>query len=105
MSAYNTGLIQSFIHGTLTRQELAAARACDDEHNASGQNKAAEDGRDGHGLFLLVRDLERAEIDIFFLVVEAEAAEGKADDAQHDEDDSDDCGRFHEGLLRRSFFA
>jgi hypothetical protein len=42
--------------------------------------------------------LDRAKIDVFLLVGEAESAEGETGDANDNEENAYDCGSFHERL-------
>lgn len=74
---------------------LAAFGSNDDERDASDQGDGAEDRGNGHGVRLLVRDLQRAKVDVFLFVGEAEATDGKSDDSDDDQDKANECGRFH----------
>jgi len=65
--------------------------------------EGAENGGDWQGVPRLVGDLDRAEIDVFFLVGEGNAAGGKSDDGQENEQGSDDGCWFH--LMGMTFRA
>ena len=62
---------------------------------ASYKREGAEDRGDGECVLGFVRDLDRSEIDVFFLVGEGDAAGGKSDDGQENEQSSDDGCWFH----------
>ena len=62
---------------------------------ASDECKSAEDGGDGECVLGFVRDLDWTEIDVFFLVGEGDAAGGKSNDGQENEQSSDDGCWFH----------
>jgi hypothetical protein len=55
----------------------------------------AQNRRDRKRVLSLMRDLNRAEVDIFLLMRERDSAGSKADDAEDDEEYSDDGGRLH----------
>jgi hypothetical protein len=70
---------------------------------ASDKREGAEDGGDREGVLGLVGDLNGAKVDVFFLVGEGDAAGGKSDDGQENEQSSDDGCWFH--LMGMTFRA
>jgi hypothetical protein len=62
---------------------------------ASDKREGAEDGGDWKCVLGFVGDLDRSEIDVLFLVGEGDAAGGKSDDGQENEQSSDDGCWFH----------
>jgi len=74
---------------------LSAASANDDQADAADEGDGAEDRGNGDGARLLVRDLERTEVDVLLFVGEAEASDGKTEDADDDQNEANDGGRFH----------
>ena len=74
---------------------LLCPRSNDDQTEADDERDSAENRREGKGVLGLVGDLDRAEVDVFFLVREGDSAGGESDDAKDDEKDSDDGGGFH----------
>jgi hypothetical protein len=65
------------------------------ETDAGDKGEGAEDGGDREGVLGFVGDLDRSEIDVFFLVGKGDASGGKSDDGQENEQSSDDGCRFH----------
>jgi hypothetical protein len=61
--------------------KLSALRSYHDKAYAGDQRNGAQDGRNGHGALLVMRDLERSEVNIFLLVRETYAPKGKADNS------------------------
>jgi hypothetical protein len=62
---------------------------------AGDEREGAENGGDGKCVFGFVGDLDRAEIDVLLLMCEGDAACGKSDDGQENEQNSDDGCWFH----------
>jgi hypothetical protein len=62
---------------------------------AGDERDGTEDGRDWQGVLGFVGDLDGTEINVFFLVGEGDAACGKSDNAQDNEQGSDDGCWFH----------
>ena len=62
---------------------------------AGDKGEGAEDGGDREGVLGFVGDLDRSEIDVFFLVGKGDASGGKSDDGQENEQNSDDGCWFH----------
>jgi hypothetical protein len=79
---------------TAKRKLFCLCSHCD-KANSCYQRDGAEDGRDRHTLFLFMRDLDRASVDVFVLVREAESACNKTDDTKQNKYDSNNCGWFH----------
>jgi hypothetical protein len=78
------------------RWQLLAGLCSDhDQSQTSNQRNCAEDGGDGQCVLSLVRDLDRADIDIFFLMRERDAAGRVSDDAKDDEEYSNNGCGFH----------
>jgi hypothetical protein len=73
---------------------LAASCAGYDEHDASNQSDTAEDGRDGDGFVLAMRDVHRAEIGILMTLRVVKAAEDESGDTDYDQKNSDKSGCF-----------
>ena len=69
----------------------------DDQGDATHQRNGAEEGWDGDGAGLLVLDLEWTEVYVFLFVTVAEASYGKAGDADNNQNEANDGGRFHKG--------
>ncbi len=71
--------------------------SCSDYNQTKARYKgdSAENRREGEGVLGLVGDLDRAKVDVFFLVGERDSAGSKSDDAKDDEKDSDDGEWLH----------
>jgi hypothetical protein len=76
-------------------RSLAAFDSNGHEADTGDKGESAENGGDWEGVLGLVRDLDRSEIDVFFLVGEGDASGCKSDDGQENEQSSDDGGWFH----------
>ena len=63
--------------------------------DASDKREGAEDGGDWQRVLGFVGDLDRSKIDVLFLVGEGDAAGGKSDNGQENEQGSDDGCGFH----------
>ncbi len=63
---------------------LARSNSNHDEANAANQCKRAQDRRDRNRLFLLMGDLDRAQINILLFVGEAESADSEPGDSDDD---------------------
>jgi hypothetical protein len=61
----------------------------------SDERKSAENRGYWQGVLGFVGDLDRPEIDVFFLMGEGDASGGKSDDGQENEQSSDDGCWFH----------
>src|ERR1700761_5214709 len=81
---------------------LFAARAYDDETKAADEGDDADYGRDVDVFGLLMLDLNRTHIDVFLFMLVGESAHGEADDAKHDQEDSNDSCCLH---LARPFLS
>lgn len=80
---------------------LLAASPHDDQADAGDERNDAENRRDGDRLVLIVRDLQGAHAHVLFVLREAEAAQGKANNAEDDKQYTNDKSSFHVRCLFR----
>src|SRR6185437_6448530 len=67
----------------------------DHQHNSTHQRDPAQNRRNRHRLLLLMRDLQRPQVDILLFVMEAEASHRKPDDPKQNQNNSNDSGSLH----------
>lgn len=72
-------------------------RAEGNQGNPADQTNAADDRRKVDALILSVLDFERTKLGVFFLGRPMNAAPGKTDDANDDENDANESSWFHVG--------
>jgi hypothetical protein len=66
-----------------------------DQSEARYERNCAENRRERKSVLSFMRDLDRTDIDVFFLVGEGDSAGGEANDAKNDEEYSDDGDWLH----------
>jgi hypothetical protein len=71
-----------------------------DQADSPDRRERAQNWGDRHGMCLLVRKLNRANICILFLVRKADAAHSETGYAQDYKENSDNCSRFHKPAFR-----
>src|SRR4030095_12671607 len=79
----------------LLNVNLAFPRADCDEENTANQANAAHDRRKINPLLFGVLDFKRTKLGIFLFLVPVQAAPGKANDADDDQNNPDNPCRFH----------
>ena len=78
---------------------LAFSAADNHQHDSADQTDSAGDRRKIDSVSLFVSDFKRAQLSVFLLCRPTQTAPGKADHADNDQNDADDCGWFHDAEL------
>jgi hypothetical protein len=98
--------MESRIQTSISESGLTIAKVCGlmksarfesyrDQAYPRDQSDGTEDGGYRHGLFLVMRDLDRTGVDVLVLVGEAESASREADDAYEQKENSNNGSGFH----------
>lgn len=74
---------------------LRLARTEPDQNNSADQTDDADDRRKIYSLIFSVLDFQRTKLRVFLLGRPMQAAPGKTDNANDDENDADDSSWFH----------